>query len=521
MEELLSQIVGYLRGMWRYRWWALAFAWVAGIAGGVFIYQMPDQYQSSAKVFVDTQSVLRPLMSGLAIQPNVEQQVAILSRTLISRPNMEKLVTMADLDLTVRTPAAREAMVDRLMSTVQIGAEGREGRARVDTNLFTLSYQDTDPARAQAVVQAMLSLFVESGLVSKTRDSTTARRFIDEQIAVHEARLIEAENRLKEFRLRNMGLLGDGSTNFLTQIALVTQELNQAWLELKEAQNTSASLQRQIAGEEPVLLPQEGRSASSTVPEIDGRIKTLQENLDGMLLRFTDQHPDVTGTRRVIEALQEERRQQLEMMQAAGPGQFGALDSNPVFQQMRIALSNAEARVAALSARVAEYEGRLALLRERAELLPKLEAEETQLNRDYSVHQRNYQELVQRREQAAMSVEMAAQSGIADFRVIEPPSRPTEPAAPNRLLLMPLVGVAALGAGLALAFLLSQIRPAFNSGRTLREVSGLPVLGTITRVAGPAYRRSRYLSMLAFGGGLVTYTLAIGAAMAALQILQR
>ncbi len=201
MEELVTQIVGYLRGMWRYRWWGLALAWVVGIVGGMVIYTMPDTYESRARIYVDTDSVLRPLMSGLAIQPNVGQQVEMLSRTLISRPNVEKLITMADLDLSVRTPEERERLINNLMSELRIGAER-------GTNLFSLSYADTRPEQAQRVVQSLMSLFVESGLGGKRQDTDAARRFIEEQIIGYEQKLNEAENRLKDFRLRNMALLG-------------------------------------------------------------------------------------------------------------------------------------------------------------------------------------------------------------------------------------------------------------------------------------------------------------------------
>src|SRR5574338_795868 len=140
MEELVTQLVGYLRGMWRFRWWGLALAWLIGIAGSVFVYLMPDKYESSARIFVDTQSVLRPLMSGLAVQPNIDQQVAILSRTLISRPNVEKLITMADLDLGVRSQKEREALIDSLSNGLQIRPADRGSN-----NLFLLAYADTQP----------------------------------------------------------------------------------------------------------------------------------------------------------------------------------------------------------------------------------------------------------------------------------------------------------------------------------------------------------------------------------------
>ncbi|MDX9838707.1 MAG: Wzz/FepE/Etk N-terminal domain-containing protein, partial [Azoarcus sp.] len=190
MEELVRQLVGYLRDMWRFRWWGLAMAWIVGAVGGVVIYTMPDKYESSARVFVDTQSILRPLMSGLAVQPNVDQQIAILSRTLISRPNVEKLITMADLDLGVKNAAEREELILTLSKGLQIRGTGRD-------NLFTLAYADEHAERAQRIVQALVSLFVESGLGGKRQDSDTARRFIEEQIKNYEQKLVDAENRLK------------------------------------------------------------------------------------------------------------------------------------------------------------------------------------------------------------------------------------------------------------------------------------------------------------------------------------
>ncbi len=514
MDELLTQILGYLRGMWRYRWWGLAVAWVVGIAGGVVIYQMPDKYQSSARVFVDTQSVLRPLMSGLAIQPNVDQQITILSRTLISRPNVERLITMADLDLGVQNAAQREALIGRLMSGLRIGGTGRD-------NLFTLSYEDEEPARAQRVVQALVSLFVESGLVGKRQDSDAARRFIEDQIASYEIKLTEAENRLKEFRLRNMALLGDGARDYVSQIADLSERLNQARLELREVEHSRDAIRRQLEGEEPVLLPQTPGSMSVMIPELDGRIDALKKNLDMMLQRFTENHPDVVGARRVLADLEEQKAREIEAMRAAAPTQFGSPNANPVFQQMKIALSDSEARAASLRARVGELEGRLGLLRQNAELLPKLEAEQAQLNRDYNVHKANYEQLVQRRESAVISAEMNTQSGIADFRVIDPPSLPTQPSAPNRLLLMPLAGLAGLGAAFVLTFLLAQLRPAFQDARMLRETTGLPVLGAISTVPDPAMLRSRRLGYIAFAGGTLFYAAGVGVAAMALQILQR
>lgn len=513
MEELVTQITSYLRGMWRYRWWGMALAWIVGVVAGLVIYQMPDKYESSARVYVDTQSVLRPLMAGLAVQPNIDQQITMLSRTLISRPNVEKLINMADLDLGVNTTEEREALITRLSRDLRIGSSDRN-------NLFMLSYADTRPERAQRVVQSLLSLFVESGLGGKRQDADAARRFIEEQIHSYEQKLTEAENRVKEFRLRNMGVLGDGAQDYISQIGAMTAQLQQAQLEQREAMNGRDALQRQLVGEEPVLLPQAPSQSAVSVPEIDGRIDVLRRSLDELLLRYTDKHPDVTGTRRLIEELEAQKRTQVEAMQAAGGSQFGALDANPYFQQMKLALAQAESRVASLNARVAEFQSRLDQLRERARLVPEVEAELAQLNRDYAVHKTNYDALVARRESANIAVEMNTQTGVADFRVIDPPTLATKPSAPNRLLLIPVAGLAGLIAGFALTFLISQLRPAVVDPRGLREVTGLPVLGTVSMLTTPERRSARRRGLLAFGAGLFAYVGMVVAAVVALQLIQ-
>lgn len=511
MEDVLRQLIAYLRGMWLYRWWGLAAAWLVGMVAAGAIYMLPDRYESTARIYVDTQSVLKPLMSGLAVQPNVDQQIAILSRTLISRPNIEKLIRMADLDLTIKSNKDREELIVLLNKTLQIRGTGRD-------NLFTLSYEDTEPERAKRVVQSLVSIFVESGLGDKRKDTDSARRFIEEQIKSYEQRLDEAENRLKDFKIKNMHLMVGGK-DYVSQVGEVAAQLAAARLALREAENSRNALQRQLAGEEPVLLPEAPVDRKVSIPEIDGRIDALQKNLDGLLQRYTDAHPDVVGTRRIIEQLQEQKKAEVAARQDQGGG-YGDVNSNPVYQQMKLALADAEANVASLRARVTEYEARQAQLQDSAKLLPQIEAELAQLNRDYEVNKKNYETLVSRRESANMSVEMESSSGMAEFRLIDPPSVPLKPSAPNRILLMPLGGGGALLFGLALTFVLSQLRPTFLDGRDLREVSGLPLLGTVSATSDPVRKRRRQRLNLAFLGGVGGYVGAFGVLTVALAMLK-
>src|SRR5574343_1654180 len=126
MEELVRQALSILRATWRYRRLGMLVAWVVGAIVAGAILRIPDKYEASARIFVDTQSILKPLMAGLAVQPNVDQQIMMLSRTLISRPNVEKVIRMADLDLNIKGKAEQEALIDALTQSLKISGVGRD-----------------------------------------------------------------------------------------------------------------------------------------------------------------------------------------------------------------------------------------------------------------------------------------------------------------------------------------------------------------------------------------------------------
>ena len=497
MDEILRQIAITLRGMWQRRWIGLGVAWLVGMVAAVLILRMPDRYEASARIYVDTQSVLKPLMSGLAVQPNVEQQIAILSRTLISRPNVEKLVRMADLDLSAKTREEQEQLVDGLMRTLQISRAGGD-------NLYTLAYRDTQPERAKRVVQSLVQIFVESSLGGKRKDSDTAKRFIEDQIKVYEKKLEEAENRLKDFKLRHMNLASADGKDYYGKTAEVAAALSQAKLDLREAENSRDALKRQLAGEEPIFLPEPADTTptATMLPEIDGRLETLKRNLDNLRLRFTDEHPDVLAAKRLISDLEFQRERELGARTSKVTAKKAApVNSNPVYQQLKVSLAEAEANVASLQTRVNEYDARLAGLRQSAKMVPQIEAELAQLNRDYDINKRNYEALVGRRESAEISGEMEAASGVADFRLVDPPRVSPQPVAPNRLLLYPIALLAALGGGLIASFAASQIWPTFFDSSSLRHATGLPVLGTVSLVVTDSLRRRERRNLIGFATG--------------------
>lgn len=481
MHELIAQLTAYARTTWNRRWYIVATAWLLAIAGWIWVYTLPDRYEASARVNVDTQSILKPLMSGLAVQPNVDQQIALMTRTLLSRPNMEKVARMTDLDINAKDEAQSEKIIDDLQSNIRITPGGE--------NLFTISYQNSDPQLATRVVESLLTIFVEGSLGHKRKDTDSARKFIEEQLKAYEQKLVAAENALKDFKRKYVGMMPGSGGGYFERLAQSRQAVEDSKLELREAENRRNELKRQLAGEEPVMLDDDAGSN----PQVDGRINNLKEQLDNLLLKFTENHPDVVATKRLIERLEEQKKSEAKLMK---PG--GTRGKNNVYQQLTVALAEEEANVASLRARVGEFEGRYAQLRSAVDAVPQVEAEFTQLNRDYHVNKANYEALLARRESATISEEMESKTAALDFRIIDPPRVPLSPSWPNRPLMMTMVLLASIAAGIVLAFLISQIRRTVDDRITLKELTGLPLLGTVSMVWTPEQRARQRKRMLAF-----------------------
>jgi polysaccharide chain length determinant protein (PEP-CTERM system associated) len=504
MEELTTQLLVYLKGVWKYRWVAVSAAWIVAITGWVVVYKMPDDYQASARIYVDTQNVLKPLMAGMTISPDLQQQVSIMSRTLISRPNVERVVRMVDLDIKVKDVKEQERLVKDLMGKIQLATTGRD-------NLFTIHYNNQNPKLAKDIVQSLLTIFVEGGLGDKKQDSSSAIRFIDEQIKSYEEKLVVGENNLKAFKQKNIGIMPQQGSDYYSQLSRAEEDLNKTRLDLREAEQARDAIKRQISGDEPILLVDQDESASSIVNvELDSRIDGLNKNLDTLRLNYTELHPDIISTKRLIAQLEERKKEEAKLVKPSGdPGK----NYSPMLQQLNVALAEAEADVASMNARVEEYTSRYNRLKSLSNAVPQVEAELAQLNRDYQVNKSNYEKLLERRESAKISGELGSATDLMSFRIIDPPTVPDIPAGPDRSKLYSMVFLGAMLAGIGIAFVISQVRPTFHSQVSLREITGRPILGSIPMIWTSKEKIKRRKRLYAFALSLLSLLGLYGALM--------
>jgi polysaccharide chain length determinant protein (PEP-CTERM system associated) len=481
--------------MWHRRWIGLTFAWVVVIIGGVAVFRLPDQFEASARVYVDTQSLLRPLLAGMAIAPDASGQVAILSRTLLSRPNIEKIIRKSDLDTSAR--ASAESLVDSTTASLRIS------RSTAGDNIYTIGFRYTDPKKARDVVQAALSTFIEQSLGESRGGTDSARKFLDEQIKQYDEVLREAENRVNVFKVKYMGLFPTVGKDFAGQLGAAAEQIKDAKVELRVAEQTRDGIRKQLQEQTPERPGASAETAAPiVVPELDARIAAMRQKVDESLRNYTEAHPDVVSARRLLKQLEEERDNEIQTRRkAAAARPESPLSGDPVAQQLKVALNEAEANVIRLRARLDETEAKYTQLKSNAELLPKIEAEWTQLNRDYNIQKGQYDALVGKRETATLTGKLE-DAGAAEFRIIDPPRVTPTPVAPNRLALVGMLVVGSLAAGLAASFLVSQVWPTFHDGRALREIAGRPLLGMVSLIFGPDIRRKRRRRAWLFAGGM-------------------
>jgi polysaccharide chain length determinant protein (PEP-CTERM system associated) len=439
----------------------------------------------------------------MTISPDLQQQVSIMSRTLISRPNVERVVRMVDLDIKIKDIKEQERLVKELMGKIQLATTGRD-------NLFTIHYNNPNPKLAKDIVQSLLTIFVEGGLGDK-KDSSSAIRFIDEQIKSYEEKLITGENNLKAFKQKNIGMMPQQGGDYYSQLSRAEEDLNKTRLDLREAEQARDAIRRQIAGDEPVLLVDQDESPSSIVNvELDSRIDALNKNLDTLRLNYTELHPDIISTKRLIAQLEERKKEEAKLTKhSADPGK----NYSPMLQQLNVALAEAEADVASMSARVEEYTSRYNRLKSLSNAVPQVEAELAQLNRDYQVNKSNYEKLLERRESAKISGELGSATDLMSFRIIDPPTVPDIPVGPDRSKLYSMVFLGAILAGIGIAFVISQVRPTFHSQASLRELTGRPILGSIPMIWTNKEKIKRRKRLYAFALSLLSLLGIYGALM--------
>ena len=482
MNGLYDELRVALHAIWTRRWIALAVAWGIAVLGWAAVAQIPNSYESKARVFVQLNTIL-PSAVGISTADQ-QKDVDTIRQTLTSAMNLEKVVRGTDLANTVKTDRDVADRVAGLSKAIKITAE--------QDNLFSIVASGSSPKVTRQVVQKLIDLFVEQNLSGDRDETSSSLKFLDAQLEQRQKQLADAEAKRADFQNRYLGSL-PGTGSLTDRMGAARSSMAQVDSDLAAAQSGLAAINGQMAGTPANIA---GAAGSVSMGPARARLNAIQGQLaDARAKGYTENHPDVIALRSQMAAAQAAARG--EPLVGGGAG----ASTNPAYISLRSLQGDKQAQVASLMARKAQLQGDLDTINSKLAGDPAVAAEQSQIENDYQVLKDGYAKLLADREAIKLRGQAQSQTDSIKFSVIDPPTAPRVPAAPNRPLLLSGVLIAAIGAGVAVAFAMGQLKTTYPTAARLEKATGMPVIGSIGELVTKAQLGQRRRMLLYYAGG--------------------
>ena len=474
-----------------------AFIALAALAVGVL---WPKNYVSSTTVLAQKSDIIQPLLEGRAVPTGNQDRIAIAKQVIFSQKVLNDIYETGGWGALKLDPLAKDRVMESIVDHTQITSP-RE-------SLVQITYRDTDPDRSYKVAQRFAELFIQESLAAKERESREAYEFINSQVEDYHKKLTDAEENLKKHREANADAHPGSEADTNSRIATLRSGIEQTRLNTMELRSNESALQSQLSGESEVTAVQTREGLYRA------QLAELQGQLDKLLMTYTDQYPDVVRVRHQMEDL----RKQLEADQQKKdqePGTPSALDKtaqfNPLYQELRSKLADTRRQIAAGESRMNATEQLLNGELDRSRRIAASESALAELTRDYEVNRDIYQDLLKRRENARVSMNLDEEGRGLTFRIQDPATRPLRPTGLS-LTHFALAGIVlAFAAPIGLLFGVARFDPRVRSARLLERHIAVPVLAAVPSYAVPRERRNdraRYaLAILLMLGVFAAYAL--------------
>lgn len=488
MNSIYDELRAAIYSVWNRRWLALGVAWVVCLLGWLVVAMVPNTYESRARIFVQLDDALAEQI-GIGLQDR-RRNIDRVQQTLTSAINLEKVVRSTRLGDEVKTPKDMESAVLGLVKKIKVVSQ-QDNLFEITAKASEGSLSEAQNAKlAQDIAQKMIDIFREENMAGGRGEMTETLAFMNQQLADRQKELEAAEARRSAFEAQHPEMV-QGGAGALQRLEASRSELRGIEGDLAAAQAALAAINGQLAGT-PQTLAVAGPAGGAR-----GALAQATSELAGMRARgLTDNHPDVIAMKNQVASLR---------VQAAAEGSNGGGTPNPAYSSLESIRAERQANVQSLTVRRASLQSEIAGLTSNQLGNPQLAAEAQRITRDYDVLKAQYDKLLQDREQLRLRGQVETERSSVKFQVVDPPTTPRAPVAPNRPLLLFAVLIVGLGAGAGAAFAIGHLRSTFSTSSKLETAIGLPVLGTITEVLNEAsreLRRRRKRQFIAGAGAL-------------------
>jgi len=447
------------------------------------------KYESTVTILADSSNIIKPLLEGTAEATEVTDRAEIAREVIFSRDIVDHVIRSNNLADGVSDPAAIERVRLELYKNTVVGD--------LPGNTFLIAYKNTDPVVSYNVTKQLGDLFLERSIKEQSRESNEAFDFIQNQVQVYREKLAGSEERLRDFRARSGLGIVTNAQNIDQEIIDLRRGIEKTELDLREAQAQATSLKQQISGE--------SISAVSVYREsqFQQQIGQLQNEIERLRLDYTDTYPDIVRMKQQITDLRQmaERERGDRLSGNSRQQDRERASVSPVYQQLKGQLAKATIAVETLRVRLAQKRSMLQKETDRASSTNNFGAQLADLKRDYEVNQEIYQDMLRRREQARVSMNLDEQQQGLSFRIQEPAVVPTIPKGLRFLHFLAggLVLAVLLPLGLLFAYL--KMDPKLRLPSDMQENLGLPVLAVVPHYKGPhestGFYRGKFVLTLA------------------------
>ena len=378
----------------------------------------PKGFSASTSILVEEKNILQPLMQGAAVATEVADRSKNVREIIFGRKIMDAVVEYGGWMAAHPNGEELERIVD--------GIKKRTSIVTVGKNIMRIDYRDDDADRAYRVTQKFAELFIQESIAAKAAESRAAFDFIEKQTEEYHDKLTRTEEDLKDVRSATLEARGGSEIEVNSRLNELHTRIERTTQELREAEVRGASLERQVFGEA------ETTAAITREGQYRTRIGELQAKLDTLRLSYQDNYPDIVQIKQQIQDLMDalkgerERHEQAKRSGRVEPSEAAA--NSPIYQQLRHELSQNQVLVEALKARITESKRQVQEELERSKRFHSGDARLAELTRDYAINREIYQDLLRRRENARVSMNLDRDRQGLTFKIQEPATLPVYPS---------------------------------------------------------------------------------------------
>lgn len=460
----IDKYIDSIRRVLKRRWWlaVILFSTILVASLGLGL-SLPYIYTSSASILIEGQSIPEDYVRS-TVTMDVERRLQVLTQKILSRQNLEKLMTQFGLYEDLRNQGVPEsALLTAIQSDIGIQIEEKR-RNREMAVAFGVSYTSPDPHKAVTVANALASFYIETNIQVREQQALGTAEFLQEELEEIQKRLESQESQVAEYKNRNMGELPEQLSANLNTLTMLQTQLQATSESLARAHDRKR--QSMFFGQLSGLrgMPTDGTTVVEQLGGPGQKLEQMKVRLAEKRLRLTKNHPEILQLEKNIASLERQLKNQLQ----AGPS---------AYQNTERAASEAE--ITRLNDELNRIQSDIVKYQQRIENIPSREQELLSLNRNYQSTHTLYTSLLQRLEEAKLADSLEHNQKAERFRLLEPAVFPDEPVGPKRKLLLLLGCMLGIGIATAGVVLAELIQPTFHSIEDLKAFTIVPILGSV------------------------------------------